>query len=138
MFPRFSSVQSLRGVRLCDPWTAAHQALLSSTISQSLLKLMSFESVMPSKHLILCRPFLLLPSIFASIRVFSDELALHQSIGASVSASVLPMNIQNLFPLGLTDLISLLSKGLSRVISSSTDQKHQSSAFSLLYGPTLT
>ena len=62
---------------LCDPWTAAHQASLSITNSWSLLKLMSIESVMPSNHLILCRPLLLLPSIFPSIRVFSNESALH-------------------------------------------------------------
>ena len=120
------SVQSLSRVQLfATPWTAALQALLSSTISQSLLKLMSFESVMPSKHLTLCRPLLLLPSVFASIRVFSDELALHQCIGASASASVLPMNIQGWFPLGLTGWISLQSKGLSRVFSNTTVQKHQ-------------
>ena len=59
------------------PWTAAHQAPLSSTISQSLLRCMSIESVMLSNHLILCCPLLLLPSIFPSIRVFSSELALH-------------------------------------------------------------
>ena len=59
------------------PWTAAHQASLSFTISMSLLNLMSTESVMPSNHLILCRPLLFLPSIFPSIRVFSNELALH-------------------------------------------------------------
>ena len=81
---------------------------------------------MPSNHLILCRPLLLLPSIFPSIRVFSKELALcisGQSIGAS--ASVLPMNIQGRFPLKLTDLISLQSKGHSRVFSNTTIQKHQ-------------
>ena len=71
-------VQLLSGVRLfVTPWTAARQASLSFTISQSLLKLMSIESVMPSNHLILCRPLLLLPSIFPSIRVFSSELAFH-------------------------------------------------------------
>ena len=59
------------------PWTAAHLASLSFTVSQSLLKLMSIESVMPSNHLILCRPFLLLPSVFPSIRVFSNESVLH-------------------------------------------------------------
>ena len=59
------------------PWTAAHQASLSVTNSQSLLKCMSIESVMPSNHLILCRPLLLLPSIFPSIRVFSHESVLH-------------------------------------------------------------
>ena len=81
---------------------------------------------MPSNHLILCRPLLLLPSVFPSIRVFSKESALEsgrQSIGAS--ASVLPMNIQHQFPLRLTDLISLQSKGLLRVFSSTMVQKHQ-------------
>ena len=73
----FSSVQSLSRVRLfVTPWTAAHQASLSITKSQSLLKLMSIESVMPSNHLILCHPLLLLPSIFPSIRVFSNESVL--------------------------------------------------------------
>ena len=61
---------------LCDPWTAACQASLSFAISRSLFKLMSIESVMPSIHLILCRPLLLLPSIFPSIRVFSSESVL--------------------------------------------------------------
>ena len=80
------------------PWTAACQASLSFIISQSLLKLMPIDSVMPSNHLILCHPLLLLPSIFPSIRVFSNQLALcingGQSIGTSALASVLPMNIQ--------------------------------------------
>ena len=75
---RLSSVQSLNHVQLfVTPWTAACQAFLSITNSQSLLKLMSTESVMPSNHLILCHPFLLLPSIFPSIRVFSNESVLH-------------------------------------------------------------
>ena len=74
----FSSVQSLSHVRFfATPWTAVSQASLSITNSQSLLKLMSIESVMPSNHLILCHPLLLLPLIFPSIRVFSDELVLH-------------------------------------------------------------
>ena len=74
VFDQFSSVQSLGCVRLfATPWTAAFQASLSITNSQSLTKLMSIESVMPSNHLILCHPLLLLPSIFLSIRVFSDE-----------------------------------------------------------------
>ena len=93
------AVQLLCCVRLfVTPWTAAHQAFLSFTISQSLLKLMSIESVMPSNHLILCCPLLLLLLIFPSIRVFSNKSSLHircQSIGASASASVLPVNIQN-------------------------------------------
>ena len=113
---------------LWPPWTAAHQVSLSFAISCSWLKLMSNESVMPSNHLILCHSFLL-PSIFPDIRVFSNELALHiiggQSIGASVSASVLPMNIQDWFPSGLTGWISLQPKGLSRVFSNTTVQKHQ-------------
>ena len=75
---QFSSVQSLSRVQLfATPWTAAHQASLSITNSQSSLKPMSIESVMPSNHLILCRPLLLLPSIFPSIRVFSKESALY-------------------------------------------------------------
>ena len=74
----FSSVQSLSHVRLfATPWTAACQAFLSITNSWSLLKLMPIESVMPSNHLLLCHPLLLLPSIFTSIRVFSDESTLH-------------------------------------------------------------
>ena len=75
---QFSSVQSLSHVRLfVTPWTAARQASLSIANSHSLLKLMSIESVMPSSHLILCRPLLLLPSVFPSIRVFSNESVLH-------------------------------------------------------------
>ena len=92
----------------------------------NLLKFMSVESMMLSKHLILCHPLILLPSIFPSIRVFSNESAPSggQSIGASASASVLPMNIQGWFPLGLIGLISLHSKRLSRIFSSTTVQKH--------------
>ena len=98
----------LSHVRLFStPWTAAHQASVSFTISQSLLKLMSIESVMPSNHLILCRPLLLLPSIFPSIRVFSSELALHQSIAASASASILPKNIRGWFSWCWRRLLSL-------------------------------
>ena len=99
---------------------------LSFTISWSLLKLKSIELVMLSNHLILCCPLLLLPSVFPSIRVFSNESALcirQQSIGASASASVFPMNIHCWLPLGLTGLISLQSKGLSRIFSSTTIQK---------------
>ena len=94
-------------------WTAAQQASLSFTTYQSLLKLMSIKSVMPSNHVVLCHPLLLLLSIFPSIRVFSNSwfyASGGQSIGASGSASPLPMNIQGWFPLGLTGLISLLSK----------------------------
>ena len=92
----FMSVQSFSCVSLfATPWTAARQASLSITNSWSLRKLMSIESVMPSIHLILCHPLLLPPSIFPSIRVFSNESVLGircQSIGASASISVLPMN----------------------------------------------
>ena len=96
---------------------------------QELLKLMSIELVMPSNHLILWHPLLFLPSIFPSIRVFFfSELVFvsgGQSIGASVSVPVLPMNIQGWFPLGLTGFIFLPSKGFSRVFSSTTVRKHQ-------------
>ena len=123
------SVQSLSRVRLfVTPWTAAGQAALSITKSRSLLKLMSIALVIPSNHFILCCLLLLLPSIFTCIRVFSKELVLHirwPNIGVSASASVLPMNIQAWFPLGWTVWISLQSKGLSRVFSNTTVQKHQ-------------
>ena len=94
---------------------------------QSLLIFMFIESLMPSNHLILCHLLILLPSIFPSIRVFSNKLALRISGqgGASASASVLQMNSQGWFSLGLTGLVSLLSKGLSRVFSSTTVWKHQ-------------
>ena len=110
------------------PWTAASQASLSITNTQSLLKLMSIELLMPSHHLILCCPLLLLPSIFPSIRVFPMSqffASAGQRIGVSASASVLPMNIQDWFPLALTGLISLQSEGLLRVFSNTTVQKHQ-------------
>ena len=110
------------------PWTAARQASLSITNSQSLLQLLSTESVMPSNHLILCHPLLLLPSIFPSIRVFPVSQLFTsgaQSIGVSASTSVLPLNIQGWFPLGWADLVSLLSKELSKVFSSTVVQRHQ-------------
>ena len=97
------------------PWTAACQASLSITSSPSLLKLMSIESVMPSNHLILCCPLLFLTSIFPSIRVFSNKSVLlirWPNYWSFTSASVLPMNVQDGFPLGRTGWISLLSKGL--------------------------
>ena len=125
----FSSVQSLSRVWLfATPWTAAQQASLSITNSQSLLELMSTESVMPSNHLILCRPFLLLPSIFPSIRVFSNE-SVHcirwpKYWSLSFSISISPSNEYSR-PLGWTGWISLQSKGLSRVFSNTTVQKHQ-------------
>ena len=124
------------------PWTAAHQASLSFIISWSLLKLISIESMMPPNHLILYSPLLLLLSIFPSIRDFSNELALlsgGQSVRVSASTSVLPMNIQEWFPSGWTDWISLQSKELSRVFSNTTGQNHQFSGCSaFFYSPTLT
>ena len=107
------------------PWTAERQASLSFIISRSLLKLISIESVMPSNHLILC--LLLLPSIFPNIGVFSSESALHIRWPKywSFSFSISPLNNQGCFPLGLTSLISLLFKGLSRVFSSTTFRKRQ-------------
>ena len=110
------------------PWTAAHQASLSLTISQSLPKFMFIEWVMLSNHLILCCLLLLLTSVFPSIRVFFHESVLcimRPNIGTSASASVLPVSIQSWLPLRLTGLISLLSKGLSGVFSSTTVWKHQ-------------
>ena len=96
---QFNSVQSLSHVQhFATPWTAACQASSSITNSQSLAKLMSIESVMPSNHVILCRPLLLPPSIFPSIRVFSNESALRikwPKYGVSASTSVLPMNSQD-------------------------------------------
>ena len=102
---QFSSVQSLSTVWLfATPWTAAFQASLSITNSWSLLKLMSIKSVMPSNHLILCHPLLLLPSIFPSIRVFSSDSVLHIRWPKYWSFSfsiVRPMNIHKWFPLEL-------------------------------------
>ena len=113
---------------LCNPMDAACQASLSFTISWSFLELMSIESVMPSNHLILCHPLLLLPSVFPSVRIFSNELALcirypkYWSFSFSISPS---SEYSGLIYLGWTGLISLQSKGLSRVFSSTTVQKRQ-------------
>ena len=111
------------------------------SLSPSLLKLMSIDSLMLSDHLILCCLLLLLPSIFPSIRVFSSELAFCircQSIEASASASVLSMNSQDWFPLEWTGWISFQSEGLSRVFSKSKVQKHQFFDAQHLHSPTLT
>ena len=123
------------------PWTAAHQASLSITNSQSLLKFMSIKSVMPSNHLILCHPlFSRLQSFPASGSFPMSQFFVSggQSIGISASASILPLNIQDWFPLRLTGLISLQSKGLSRVFSNITVQSISSSTLSLFHGSTLT
>ena len=110
------------------PMTVARQASLSITNSRSSPKLMCIESVMPSSHLILCGPLLLLPSILPSTRVFSNESALHirWSKYWSFSFNISPSkNTQDWSPLGWTGWISLQSKGLSRVFSNTTVQKHQ-------------
>ena len=137
-----SSVQSLSHVQLLvTPCTAAQQASLSFTNPQSLLKLMSFESIMPSNHLILCRPLLLPPSIFPSIRVFSNESVLHvrwQSIGVSASTSVLPVNIQDWYPLGWTRWISLRPRDSPESSPTPQFKSINTSALSSLYKPTLT
>ena len=128
LFASVVVVQLLTHVRLfVTPWTATHQASLSFTVSLSLLKLMSIESVMPSNYLILCRPLLLLFSIFSSIRVFSSDLALQIRWPKywSFSFSISPSNEHSgEFPLGLTSLITLQSKGLSRIFHNTTVQKH--------------
>ena len=128
----FNSGQSLSRDRLfATPWGAAHQASWSiTTNSQSLLKLMPIQSVMPSNHLILCCPLVLLPSVFPSIRVFTDESVPcirwpKYWLKYSVSASIIPKNTQDWSPLEWTGWISLQSKGPSRVISSTTVQKHK-------------
>ena len=135
-----NSVQSLSHVWLFfAPWTLVHQASLSITNSWSLLKVMSIELVMPCTHLILCCPLLLLPSVFSSTGSFPVSqffASVSQIIGAS--ASVLPRNIQDWFPLELTGLISLQSNGLSRVFSSTAVQKEQCFAAQLSFRTKLT
>ena len=124
-----SSVQSLSCVRLfATPWTAAHQASQAITNSQSLLKLMSTESVMPSTISYSVIPFSSHLQSFPASGPFPMSqffASVGQSIRVSASASVLPMNIQDWFPLGWTGWISLQSKGASRVFSNTTVQKHQ-------------
>ena len=126
---RAQLVQLLSCVRLfATPWTAARQASLSTTNSWSPPKPMSIELVMPSSHLILCHPLLLLPLIFPSIRVFSNEsvLCIRWPKYWSFSFSISPFNkYSGWFPLRLIGLISLQSKGLPRVFSSITIQRHQ-------------
>ena len=118
-------VQSPSHVRLfVTPGTAASQASLSLTIFQSLPKFRFIASVIPSSCLICWCPLFLLPSMFPSIKDFSNELAVIDGQNTWTSASVLPVNIQGLFPSRLTGLI-LLSEGLSGVFSSTTVQRHQ-------------
>ena len=126
---QFSSVQLISRARVfSSPWIAAHQASLSITNSQSSLTLMSIESLMPSSHLSLCHPLLLLPPIPPSIRVFPMSQLFAwggQSTGVSALASFLPKNTKGWSPSEWTGWISLQSKGLSRVFSNTTVQKHQ-------------
>ena len=128
-FLNFSSGQSLSHVLFfVTLWTAARQASLSINNSQSPPKSMSIVSVMPSNHLILCRPLLLLPSILPSIRVFPNESTLcmrwpkYWSFSLSI---ILSKKSQGCSPSEWTDWISLQSKGLSRVFSNTTFQKYQ-------------
>ena len=125
---QFSSVQLLSCIRLfATPGIAECQASLSTTNSGSLLKLMSIELVMPSNHLILFCPLLLPPSIFPSIRVLSNESVLHIRWPKywSFSFSISPSNEHPGLISFRTGWISLQSKGLSRVFSNTTAQKHQ-------------
>ena len=133
-----SSVQLLSRVWLfATPWTVARQASLCINTSWSLLKLMSIKSVMPSNHLILssCPQFFPASGSFQMSQLFTSG---GQSIGVSPSTSVLPMNTQDWSPLGWTGWISLQSKGLSRVFSNTTVQKHQFFSTQLSFSPTLT
>ena len=136
-----SSVQSLSLVQLCTPWTAARQASLSITSSQSLPKLMFIELVMPSNHSILCRPLLLLPLIFPSIRVFSNESALciRWPKDWSFSFNISPSNEHP----GLISLDGIVGSPCSARDSQESSPTPQfkninSSALSFLYSPTLT
>ena len=121
-------IQSLSHVWLSEtPWSVAHQASQSLIISPSLNNLMSIKLVMPSNYLILGHPLLFLPSIFPSIGIFSNEsvVLIRWPKYWSFSFSISPSNgIQGWFPLGLTCLISLQSKGLSGAFSITTVQKH--------------
>ena len=125
----FHSVQLLSHVQLfATPWTAACQASLSLTSSRSLLKLMFIESVMPSKHLILCRPLLFLSSVFPSIRIFSSESVLHIRWPKywSFSFIISPSNEYSGLIFFRMDWLDLLAvQGLSLVFSNTTIQKHQ-------------
>ena len=142
---QFSSVQFSRSVvseLFVTPWITARQASLSITNSQSSLKLMSIELVMPSSHLILCRPLLLLPAIPPSIRVFSNESTLRMRWPKywGFSFSISPSNnTQDWAPLGWTGWISLQTKGLSKESSPTPQFKSINSlVLSFLHSPTLT
>ena len=123
------------------PWTAAHQASLSISNSQSLPKLISIEFVMPSNHFILCHPLLLLPSVLPSIRVFSNESPLCMTWPKywSFSFRISPSNeYSGLISFRMDWLDFLAVQGLSRVFSNTTVQKHHSWVLTFLYSPPLT
>ena len=139
---QFSSVQSLSRVQFfATPWTAAHQASLSITNSRSPPKPISIESVMPSNHLILCRPLLLLPSIFPSIRVFSNESALciRWPKNWSFSFNISPSNEHpGLISFRMNWLDLLAVQGTLESSPTPQFKSINSSALSFLHGPTLT
>ena len=139
---QFSSVQLLSRVQLfVTPWIAAPQASLSITNSRSSLKLTSIESVMPSSHLILCRPLLLRLPIPPSIRVFSNESTLHMrwpKTGVLALASVLPKNTQDWYPLEWTGWISCSPRDSQESSPTPQFKSINSSALSFLHSPTLT
>ena len=126
---RNCSVQTLSSAQLfATPWTTQHTRPPCPSPTSGVYPNISIELVMPSNHLILCRPLLLLPSIFPASGSFQmSQLSASggQNIGVSASTSVLPMTIQDWFTLGLTGLISLQSKDLSRLFFNTTVQKHQ-------------
>ena len=136
------SVQSLSCVQLfATQWTSPLRAPLTATISQSLLKLRSIESVMLSNHVILCCPLLLLPSIFPASGFFQWVSSLHQVaklLELQLQHQSFQWKIQGWFPLGWTGWVSLQSKGLSRIFSSTRVQKHQFFGTQLFYGSILT
>ena len=138
----FVIVQMLSWVcLLVTSWTAARQAFLCFTISWSLLKLMSIKSMMPPNHLILCAPSFSCPQTFPASGTFPMSQLITsggQRIRASASASVLPMNIQGWFPLELTDLISYSPRDSQESTPAPQFESINSSALSLLNGPTLT
>ena len=138
----FSSVQSLSRVWLfVTPWTAAHQASLSITNSWSLLKIVSVESVMPSSHFILCHPLLLPPSIFPSIRIFSNESVLHIRWPkyCSFSFSIIPSKeIPGLISFRMDWLDLLAVQGTQESSPTPQFKSINFSALSFLCSPTLT
>ena len=140
-FFEFSSVQSLTHVRLfATPWTAVCQTSLSITKLLEFAQLMSIESLMPFHLLSLCHPLLLLPSVFLSTRIFSNESSSHQMakvLEFQLQHQVLPMNIQDWFPLGLTGLI-LQPKRLLIIFPIPQFKSISSLALSFLYSPSLT